>query len=448
MEIKQFKDQNLAHFSYAIIHKEEMVLIDPARNPQPYYDFAKDNDVKITAVIETHPHADFISSHLEIHETTGAPIYCSKLVGAQYPHQTLDEGQFVPAGQMKLKAWNTPGHSPDSISIILEDENGKDVAAFTGDTLFIGDCGRPDLREKAGNIREKREEQSRQMYHSLKKFLTLDDDVIIYPAHGAGSLCGRSLSDQSSNTIGKEKQYSWCLQPMEENEFVTALNEDQPFVPRYFAYDVDLNIKGAPPFLKSVEKVKITGPVTDRESAAKIDPQILIVDTRDEEKFKRSHLENAVNIQNKEPFETWLGSIVPPFTPFYLAGENEKALKSLINRIAKIGYEPFIELAFVLDYGTKSEPQIDLNDLREHPDRYVIVDVRNEGEAADGYFRESINIPLHDLKDRLDEIPRQKPVVVHCASGYRSAIGSSLLSHELGNDIPVFDLSDEVKKFQ
>jgi glyoxylase-like metal-dependent hydrolase (beta-lactamase superfamily II)/rhodanese-related sulfurtransferase len=447
MEIKQFEDKNLAHYSYAIICKEKMVIIDPERDLRPYYDFAKENNAKITAVIETHPHADFISSHLEIHETTGVTIFCSKLLGAQYPHQTLDEGQFIQLGEVKLKAWNTLGHSPDSISIILEDEGGKDVAAFTGDTLFIGDCGRPDLREKAGNIQQKREEQSRQMYHSLKKFLTLNDDVIIYPAHGSGSLCGRSMSDQSSNTIGNEKFYNWCLQPMGEDEFATALNEHQPYVPLYFSYDVDLNSKGAPPFIQSIEKVNIIQPVSDQESADKINQQILVVDTRDDEAFKRSHLENSVNIQNNGPFETWLGSIVAPFTPFYLAAENEKTLRSLIRRMAKIGYEPFIELAFVLNFGSKSEPHIDLNDLRSHTENYQIVDVRNEEEAKNSGFKNSLNIPLHSLKDRLNEIPKQKPVVVHCASGYRSAIGSSILRDELKDDVKVFDLGEAIKQF-
>lgn len=446
MEIKQFEDKNLAHYSYAIIHKKEMVVIDPARDPRPYYGFAKENNAKIIAVIETHPHADFISSHLEIHETIGTTIYCSKLLGAQYPHQTLDEGQFIQLGKVKLKAWNTPGHSPDSISIILEDENKKDIAAFTGDTLFIGDCGRPDLREKAGNLHQKRDELSRQMYHSLKKFLTLEDDVVIYPAHGSGSLCGRNLSDQSSNTIGNEKRHNWCLQKMGEDDFVAALNEQQLFVPLYFPYDVGLNTQGAPPFLSAIKKVKIIEPVSGPESAKSLNPQIPVIDTRDEDKFKHSHLENAINIQNKDPFETWLGSIIAPNTPFYLAGENDQALRSLIRRIAKIGYEPFIEFAFVLDYGTKKEPKIDLEDIRKNTDNFVIVDVRNAGEAKSGLFKNSINIPLPELNDRLDEIPKQKPVVVHCASGYRSAIGSSIISRKMGHEVQVFDLSDEVKK--
>jgi len=168
MKIRQFEDKNLAHYSYAILSKGEIALIDPARDPEPYYTFAKENNAQIKAVIETHPHADFVSSHLEISKTTGAVIYVSKLLGAEYPHQTFDEGEALILGGISLKPLNTPGHSPDSISIVAFDEDGKQKAVFTGDTLFIGDCGRPDLREKAGAITAKREDLARQMYYSLR----------------------------------------------------------------------------------------------------------------------------------------------------------------------------------------------------------------------------------------------------------------------------------------
>ncbi|MGH2643883.1 MAG: MBL fold metallo-hydrolase, partial [Chitinophagaceae bacterium] len=259
MIIKQFEDQNLSHYSYAIIDSDKMAVIDPARDPQPYYDFAAENDAAITAVIETHPHADFVSSHLEIHQATGAEIYSSKLLGAKYPQHPFDEGQFFSLGKLKFTAWNTPGHSPDSITVILQNDKGKDIAAFTGDTLFIGDCGRPDLREKAGNIHQNREELASQMFHSLKKFHTLNDEVIVYPAHGSGSLCGKNISSESSNTIGREKEYNWCLQPMEEHEFLKALLDEQPFIPKYFGYNVEQNVKGSLSYFESIAKVNIGG---------------------------------------------------------------------------------------------------------------------------------------------------------------------------------------------
>ncbi len=188
MDIQQWEDKNLSHFSYAILNESEkkIILIDPARNPQAYLDYAQKTDAVITGIIETHPHADFVSSHLELNILTGAPVYVSKLVNAHYPHQPFDYGDILQIGTLKLSAINTPGHSPDSICILLE-EDLKQKAVFTGDTLFIGDCGRPDLREGAGNIKATRQDLARQMYASLRdKLATLANEVLVYPAHGAG----------------------------------------------------------------------------------------------------------------------------------------------------------------------------------------------------------------------------------------------------------------------
>src|SRR5690554_6737235 len=256
-QIKQFEDKGLAHFSYAVLVNTEIVLIDPARNPQLYYDFAAENNAKIVGVIETHPHADFVSSHYEIHKAVGAAIYVSEMVGADYPFQAFDEGDEIDLGDgIKLRALHTPGHSPDSISIVLSDK-GKDKAVFTGDTLFIGDVGRPDLREKAGKLQAKREELARLMYQSTReKLMTLGDDVIVYPAHGSGSLCGKSLSDAQSSTIGQEKMSNYALQEMSEEDFVKILLEDQPFIPKYFPYDVAFNKQGAPGYEDSLQKVE------------------------------------------------------------------------------------------------------------------------------------------------------------------------------------------------
>ena len=189
MIVHQFYDKGLAHASYAIIGENKMAVIDPERNPEPYYEFAKKHNATITVVIETHPHADFISSHSEIAKTTGATIYVSKLLGAEYPHKTFDNGDEIKLGNVSLKALNTPGHSPDSISILLIDEGGKEYALFTGDTLFVGDVGRPDLRENVGNIAATRVELAKAMYNTTRKILLpLNDDILVYPAHGPGSL--------------------------------------------------------------------------------------------------------------------------------------------------------------------------------------------------------------------------------------------------------------------
>ncbi|MDQ3291691.1 MAG: MBL fold metallo-hydrolase, partial [Bacteroidota bacterium] len=228
MKIEQFEDKGLAHFSYIISSEGQMAVIDPARNPQPYYEYANLHDACLIAVIETHPHADFVSSHQEIALTKEATIYASKLTGATYEHQSFDDGDSIQVGEVTLHAINTPGHSPDSISVLVKDESGHPVALFSGDTLFIGDVGRPDLRENVGSITAKREELARQMYHSLHdKIMPLPDEVIVYPAHGAGSLCGKGMSDAKRSSIGAEKRSNPALQNMREDDFVKYLLADQ-----------------------------------------------------------------------------------------------------------------------------------------------------------------------------------------------------------------------------
>ena len=448
MKIEQFEDKNLAHYSYAVLSEcnREIVLIDPARDAQPYYDFAKKHEAKIIGVIETHPHADFVSSHLQIHKQTGAKIFVSELMNPDFSFVAFDEGAVIEVGKIKLKALNTPGHSPDSISIVLEYE-GQDKAVFTGDTLFIGDCGRPDLREQGENLDLKREELARKMYSSLRdKLKSLDEAVIVFPAHGAGTLCGKALSKASSSTIGAEKATNWSLQQMTEPEFITALTEDQPFIPKYFPYDVDLNKKGAPALEESLEKVVLGRKIDDAKRALELDKQVTIIDTRDSVSYKKGHLKNSINIMDGEKFETWLGALVSPGEQFYLAGESESALALLIARTAKIGYEPFIKEAFVLDFRMEVSAPLDYEAFKKYPSAYTIVDIRNEAEAkSQPAFEGSINIPLPELNKRSDEIPTDKPIVVHCAGGYRSAAGSSLLENKLNAE--VFDLSDRIKEF-
>ncbi|MBD2714355.1 MBL fold metallo-hydrolase [Microvirga sp. STR05] len=445
MKIEQFEDKGLAHFSYAILSEcaREIVLIDPARDPQPYYDYAQAHDAKIISVIETHPHADFVSSHLEIAQKTGATIRVSKLLGADYQFEAFDEGDSFTSGKLTYRALNTPGHSPDSISIVLSRE-GKDVAMFTGDTLFIGDVGRPDLREKAGNIQAKREELAGQMYHSLReKLMTLSDDVLVYPAHGAGSLCGKALSGANSSTIADEKFGNPMLRPMSEEEFVQVLLADQPFIPKYFGYDVALNKAGATAYAPSVQQVQRLAAGSTLEKGA------VLVDTRPEAEFKQGHLAGAINIQQGGKFETWLGSIVGPEEKFYLVAADEATLEDLIRKTAKIGYEALIAGALVGTPATPATlPQLDVEQFRDQPEAYTIVDIRNASETkAEPLFEGALSIPLPELRERAREIPTGKPVVVHCAGGYRSAAGSSIVEAALPQ-ATVYDLGEAVKSFQ
>lgn len=441
MDIKQFYDENLAHASYAILSEGEIALIDPARDPKPYYDFAKDNNAKITAVIETHPHADFISSHLEISKHTGAKIYTSKLYGPLYEYTPFDDGDEIKIGKVTLSSINTPGHSPDSISVLVKDENGKDYALASGDTLFVGDVGRPDLRESAGAISQKREELARMMYNTIhEKLLKIPDDVLVFPAHGAGSLCGKALSDERYSTIGKERQRNYALQSMSEDEFVGVLLDGQPFVPKYFGYDVETNRKGAPDFEESVAKVP-------RITTDQIEPSMVIIDARMADEYAYGHIDGAINIAPGRAFETWLGSIVGPDEMFYLVASNDQRLEQLIRRAAKIGYESKIKGALV-NTGEESSAQgeLDLNDLKQNPENYTIIDVRNEGEVKDyKVFETAVNIPLAELRERVNEVDTSKPVVVHCAGGSRGSTGASIIeektgkkAHNLGNQIRLF----------
>ncbi|MGV6832101.1 MAG: MBL fold metallo-hydrolase, partial [bacterium] len=298
MKIKQFEYKPLAHYSYAVVSNGEMAIIDPERDPKQYYAFAKANNAKIVAVLETHPHADFVSSHLELHKETGAIIYNSEKLGADYPHQTFDDGDSIKIGNATLEAINTPGHSPDSITIVATENN--DTALFTGDTLFIGDVGRPDLREKAGNMQAKREELAEMMYQTVTtKFNELPDDAVVYPAHGAGSLCGKNLSDAASSTLGDERRDNWAFKKQSKKEFMDTILDGQPFIPSYFGFNVDVNKIGAENLQPAISKVPF-----EKESTA----TDLIIDMRDEASFKKGHLPGSINIQagsENAKFETW-----------------------------------------------------------------------------------------------------------------------------------------------
>lgn len=442
MNIKQFEYKPLAHYSYAIISEGKMAIIDPERKPEQYYVFAKANKAEIVAVIETHPHADFVSSHLEIHKKTGATIYNSEKLGADYPHEYFDEGDSITLGNINLKAINTPGHSPDSITIIASE--GNETVLFTGDTLFIGDVGRPDLREKAGNMKAKREELAEMMYETItNKFTNLPDDAIVYPAHGAGSLCGKSMSDDNSSTLGNERMGNWAFKKQTKEEFMDTILDGQPFIPHYFGYDVDMNKRGADDLKPSIGKV----PFAENSTA-----KGLIVDMRDEATFKKGHLKGSINIQavsDNAKFETWLGSIVEPTEEFTLVIDSKENKEVLLHRVAKIGYEKLLKKVITLsEENLVASEKLDLADFKKNPDNYTIVDIRNTSEVEEGkFFNSAISHPLNDLRETASEIPTDKPIVVHCAGGYRSAAGSSIIEKQL-KGVKVYDLSDDIEDFK
>jgi hydroxyacylglutathione hydrolase len=442
MIIEQFYDKGLAHGSYVIISKGEAIVIDPARDPQPYYEFVHKHQAKIVGVIETHPHADFVSSHHEISKKTGAEIYVSKLLGADYTHKTFDDGDTLKLGMVSLSAMNTPGHSPDSICILLKDEHGKEHALFSGDTLFVGDVGRPDLRENVGNMTAKREELARAMYHSVQdKLKKLHDDVLVFPAHGAGSLCGKNLSSDLSSSIGREQKTNYAFQINDEQEFVNALLQDQPFIPKYFGYDVAINKQGASSFETSVNAVPRIA------ENSKLENGVLIVDARPQTDFRKGHIQGAINIMDGGKFETWLGSIVGPEELFYLIAESAEKLEILIRKAAKIGYESRIKGALTSPNSLKETMhEVNVDDVRQAPSNFTIVDIRNPGETASKrIFSGALEIPLPELRERISEIPMNKPILVHCAGGYRSAAGASIIQPFV--ELPVYDLGEAVLTF-
>ena len=444
MKIKQFKDSPLAHYSYAIVSEGKMALVDPSRNPLQYYRYAEEENAQIVAVFETHPHADFVSSHCQIHEQTGATIYVSKLLGADYEHKAFDEGDSVQMGEVIFKALNTPGHSPDSITIVAEDK--KKTALFTGDTLFIGDVGRPDLREKVGNMTAKRVELAKAMYNTMQtKYNGLPDNALVYPAHGAGSLCGKNMSTDSSSTLGNERKYNWAFQDQTEEKFVDTILQDQPFIPHYFGFNVDVNKTGADNVQKTKAAVKLQLLVD------KLEEGITIIDVRDGDAYKKGHLPNSINIMARnedDKYETWLGAIVKPEEPFYLVVESIRQVRDILERTAKIGYEKQLRGIVTLAPGvSKSSDEFDLKNFKKNKDQYTIVDIRNDNEVAQGkVFDDAIAIPLNELRDRANEVPNDKPILVHCAGGYRSTAGASILENQFPNT-EVFDLSDDIKKF-
>jgi len=442
MIVHQFYDEGLAHASYAVISDGKMALVDPARDPQPYIAFAKEHGADIKAVFETHPHADFTSSHLEFLKDFGAAVYVHPDMGVKYEHTALKDGEEVQLGKAKFRALDTPGHSPDHNSYLLLDESGKEYGVFTGDSLFIGDVGRPDLRENAGNFNLTRSELAGKMYETVQKvFKPLPDHVKVYPAHGAGSLCGKNMSDETISTIGEQREDNWSFNEKDKTAFVEELLSGQPNVPKYFPFDVEENRKGVAPYRPNLQKVK------RMPKEEEVQPDVLVIDTRPSEHYKKGHLDNSINIPDDDKFETWLGTLITPETPYYLLAANEKALDSVVEKTAKIGYERFIKGVKIVDDSDFEQTEVEfasIGDLQQHPDAYTIIDVRSPSEyEQQKAFDKSLNVPLAELMEKADSVGNGKPIAVHCAGGYRSAIASSIIERATKNK--VLDIGEQIK---
>jgi hydroxyacylglutathione hydrolase len=441
--IEQFEDKGLAHFSYIVMAGGKIIIIDPQRNPQVYYDVAQKNNAEIAGVIETHPHADFVSSHLEIHQKFNVPIYSSSLTKSKYPLTVFDEGAVINLStRVGLRSLYTPGHAPDHIAAVLY-ENGVDRVVFSGDSLFLGDVGRPDLLDFSKESDRQRIHLAGLMYDTIhEKFAKLNDDVIVYPSHGAGSLCGKSIRKAASSTIGYEKQTNYAFGKRTKAEFVGLLLSDQPFIPKYFAFDVHLNHQGAPEFRGSLAKINYLPKNYQPEASS------LIVDTRPATMFRSSYLHNAINIQGSGQLETWLGTLVAPESKFYLVAADEQALQAAARKSAAIGYEANIAGAFVYDATNGNQyTAFDTHSFDPAANKYTYIDVRTAREVKQQPILDnSIHIPLHELMDRLSEIPTGKPLLVYCASGYRSATAGSILKKYLPSS-QVYDLGPAVSQY-
>lgn len=433
MFFKQFFLACLAHASYMIGSEGEACVVDPQRDVEQYLEAAEKNGLKIKYIIETHIHADFVGGHRELADRTGAEIVFSRRAGATFPHKAVDDGDTIEFGKVKLEILATPGHTPESICILVtnKEESEKPQMVLTGDTLFIGDVGRPDLVGAKGFTSE---EMSGLLYDSLRnKLLKLDDDVLVYPAHGAGSLCGKNMSTERFSTIGQQRQFNYALKEMTKEEFVSMMCTDLPEVPAYFPAAVAKNKDGA----RSLKELTAAKPMTPQEVKDAMQKGHLVVDVRSNTLYGAGHVPGSMNIGLSGQFASWAGSLIPMGTPLILVVEEKEGVEEAITRLARAGHESVVGY---LDggiyawsksgYDTGETPQITTDQLKEKMndvEDLQIIDVRRKGEYDAGHVPGAVNIPLAELKKKLDTIDKQRPTAIICASGYRSSISTYIL---------------------
>ena len=437
MICKQFYLNCLAHASYLIGDEETRTaaVVDPQRDIERYLEFAVENKLQIKHVILTHLHADFIAGHLELRDRAGATIYLGAKAQAEYRFTPLAEGSVIEFGRVRLKALETPGHTPESISMLVYDLDRSSVepyAVLTGDTLFIGDVGRPDLRASLGWSAT---DLGGLLYDSLQsKLLPLPDASLVYPAHGAGSLCGRAISKETVSTIGDQRRLNYALQPMSKKAFIELVTTDQPEAPPYFVYDAVLNSKERPTLDESLERnlkpLALDGVLELQKEGAQI------LDTRDADEFGAAHLAGSINIGLGGQYATWAGTMLNREHPIVIVAapgrENESAV-----RLGRIGFD---NVAGYLQNGLQSlelrpdlvvfierlSPQFaaDLFASNQPP---LAIDVRAPREREQRHIEGSLSMPLNHLARDLKALPRDRPLLVYCAGGYRSSIAASLL---------------------
>ena len=440
VQVERFYLGCLAHASYMIASEGVAAVIDPQRDVDIYLDAATSKNWRIEYIIETHLHADFVSGHRELAERTGAKIYLGAGSGAEFTHVAVKDGDEIQFGQCRLRLLHTPGHTLESICILMNDRGdpARPAAVFSGDTLFVGDVGRPDLSPT-----HTPQQLAALMYRSIhEKLLPLPDNTEIFPAHGAGSLCGRQMSSESSSTIGKQRQSNYALLARTTEEFVHLLTDNLPARPEYFARDADLNRRGAAPLSDLLLLPALTAPEVRRLQ----NEGAIVVDTRPAMQFAVAHVPGSVHIALTGQYASWAARILGLDTPLVIVGEDPEHVRESQMRLARVGIENvagyladgvagWIENGFELDY----IPQITVQDFVElrnqEPDRIAVLDVREPGEVASGVIENSLAIPLGKLGSRLAELDRKKLLVVHCKGGYRSSIATSILQRAGFRDI-------------
>jgi glyoxylase-like metal-dependent hydrolase (beta-lactamase superfamily II)/rhodanese-related sulfurtransferase len=427
MHIERFFVPGLAHVSYIVASGLEAVVVDPERNVGGYIAYLSRNKLKLNGIFLTHPHADFVAGHAELSARSGASIFVSDKTPATFVHNDLKEGDRLALGAMEVKVIETPGHSPDSICLCVL-ESGVPVALFSGDTLFAGDVGRPDLRDREIGSHE----LAAMLHHSLfEKLLKLPPEVKIYPAHGAGSLCGRQISSAPFTTIGQEAATNWALQFSDRDRFVEAMVANLPDRPPYFNRSVTINLRGAP-FLSDRPTLAHLGPA---EFNGLNQQGATILDVRPAALFGDAHAAGSVNIGIAGPaFSVWCGFFVNPDLPIALVVEYETEAQRARLELARIGFDHVVGFISADDLDeTLQITQMGARDFLtslESPQRPLIVDVRSAQEWSHDHLEGAVHIPLAQLLRHIGGIPRNTLLTVVCASGYRSSIAASLLESE------------------
>ena len=436
MHFEQFYLACLAHASYFIGSDGEAAVVDPRRDIDIYVDEANRHGFKIKYVIETHLHADFVSGHRELAARTGAQVIFGAAAPAKFDFVPVRDGDEVRVGKVTLRFLETPGHTPESISIlILDNEQSSTVpyGVLTGDVLFIGDVGRPDLL----GSRMSATELAGMLYDSLhNKLLTLPDDVRVFPAHGAGSLCGRNISDERSSTIGHERQFNYAVRPMPREEFIGLMTTDLPEAPGYFSRDAQLNMEGAP----ALEQLAPLQPLSPSDVQKSQNDGAVILDVRDSNKYANGHIRGSLHIALSGQFASWAGSLVRPASSIILVAEDEEQLHSARTRLSRVGLD---QVAGYLDGGIvawdraglplQKMEQIPVEELQHRlTDGLVdqVLDVRRPAEWETGHIASARSTPLLHLAQEAEKMDPKRRVAVLCAGGFRSAIASSLLEQQ------------------